>query len=470
MRASIVLVGTALICLFLFLASDVRAQPDPVLTDGKLIIHLNLKPTDYLKPISRGLLLPDYSESIPGNRVQMFMRCFFEQDLFFGKAETDRRDAWNKLPLNELPVEELKDYGSPLLSVYAYDAARMTHTDWQLWYFLRRDGYRTILPEMQRMRALASAIKTRTRGKIASGDFPGAIQSLKTMFSLSRTLDSQPTLIGQLIGIAIGKVGTQSVQEFIEQPLAPNLYWALADLPRPFISLRLGAEGERLMFQQDFADLKSAEESLADGEIHKLIERLELAMITEGNPQYKVQPGQFKNHVRERINDPEEVERARRQLAQTGIDARAMQKWTPQHIIMLEEVRDFERNRDEVLKWMNLPFYQAKEGLAEATKEGTKNLLVKSFLHPLSKVKTAQVRLDQSIACLQVIEAIRLHAFQNGGALPATLDDMKLPLPQDPVTGKPFHYSIEKGVATLHGDNAELSPNTLDYFEIRLIK
>jgi hypothetical protein len=84
---------------------------------------------------------------------------------------------------------------------------------------------------------------------------------------------------------------------------------------------------------------------------------------------------------------------------------------------------------------------------------------------------TAQVRLEQRFAYLRVIEAIRLYAFQNGGALPTSLDARKLPLPADPVTGKPFDYSVKDGVATLHGASSNPDdPRQNRYYEITIRK
>jgi hypothetical protein len=58
------------------------------------------------------------------------------------------------------------------------------------------------------------------------------------------------------------------------------------------------------------------------------------------------------------------------------------------------------------------------------------------------------------VAYLRVIEAVRLYAHDHGGRFPASLDDVKLPLPPDPVTGKPFSYSVrDGGVAVLRGGN-----------------
>jgi hypothetical protein len=61
----------------------------------------------------------------------------------------------------------------------------------------------------------------------------------------------------------------------------------------------------------------------------------------------------------------------------------------------------------------------------------------------------AKVRLQQHFAMLTVAEGVRAYAAENGGKLPASLDAVKLPMPVDPVTGKPFVYEMKDGKATV---------------------
>jgi hypothetical protein len=59
------------------------------------------------------------------------------------------------------------------------------------------------------------------------------------------------------------------------------------------------------------------------------------------------------------------------------------------------------------------------------------------------------------IAGLRVIEAIRMHAAATG-SLPKSLGEIKaVPVPANPVTGKPFAYSLQGETATLEIDAAE---------------
>ncbi len=63
-------------------------------------------------------------------------------------------------------------------------------------------------------------------------------------------------------------------------------------------------------------------------------------------------------------------------------------------------------------------------------------------------VRQAQARIDQRIALLRHVEALRLYAAEHNGTLPAKLADITVPLPVDPITGKPFRYEAY-GIARL---------------------
>jgi len=67
-----------------------------------------------------------------------------------------------------------------------------------------------------------------------------------------------------------------------------------------------------------------------------------------------------------------------------------------------------------------------------------------------SAARLAEVRTDRRVAALRIIEALRMHAASTGGTLPESLDEIKLvPIPLDPMTGKPFSYTRAGETATL---------------------
>ena len=50
--------------------------------------------------------------------------------------------------------------------------------------------------------------------------------------------------------------------------------------------------------------------------------------------------------------------------------------------------------------------------------------------------------MEQRIALLRHVEALRLHAAEHDGKLPVSLSEVAVPLPDDPVIGKPFRYEV----------------------------
>jgi len=56
----------------------------------------------------------------------------------------------------------------------------------------------------------------------------------------------------------------------------------------------------------------------------------------------------------------------------------------------------------------------------------------------------ASDRADRQLALLRIEEAIRLYAQAHSGQLPDSLDKIDaVPIPVDPMTGKPFLYRLQ---------------------------
>jgi hypothetical protein len=479
------------------LTVPVPAQPPVEPKDGKVVIPISLKPAAPARPLSSAYLLPEAIESIPGNRVQQFLRSFMEQDKLFGKAESEKRQAWNALPLKDLPLKDVKGYAGRFIDRDLYDAVRMDRADWQLWYFVRRDGHGTLMPDLQKMRVLADLLKTRVRGEIAAGDSAAALHVLKIHFGLAKTLETNPTLIGHLVGVAVATIACNALDELVQVDGCPNLFWSLTDLPAPFLDLRPALQGERVMTTAHFDKLLTATGPLSDEEMALQIKNLFVltALNREGPAPTLDVAGTYAKWAA----DATRVEKVRATLLDLGfrptatvdltkefgvIDRRPTKQpspaeivrtLTPLQVVVTGDILQYVAYRDELFKGASLPFPQAVAGFkeAEAAAEKSKDSrLVGPLLVPdMKRFKAAQIRLEQRIAYLRVIEAIRLYAHENGGKLPAKLDDIKLPIPSDPFTNQPFEYSVKGGVATLHGANPLPGNELLNrYYEITIHK
>jgi hypothetical protein len=165
----------------------------------------------------------------------------------------------------------------------------------------------------------------------------------------------------------------------------------------------------------------------------------------------EIDPGDW---VAARAKDGDRAAAARRRLHESGLDAEKVKQFPARQVILLDEKLKYRTQLDEDLKTGGLPYWEAEKLQAAAPKEKPGESLL-AWMTPdfvrTFRVRQAGVRLDQRLALLRCVEALRAYVAEHDGKLPAKLDDVKLPLPVDPVTGKPFPYELNGGTATLHG-------------------
>jgi len=458
-------------CALALVVADARSQPGPQIKDGKYLLKLTASPAAPPVPALRFTLLPTTRDARPGNQVQGFYKCFGEQNyLYHNKEAVEKREKWLNAPLDELRNEkELENYGGSSVR-QATRAARMESVDWQIVAEMKDDGINTHLPDIQQMRELARVLRVRARGEIARGeiargDFVAAAETIQTHIALARTLNEHPTLIGSLVGIAIAATALSSVEEFVAQPGAPNLFWALADLPRPLFDLRKATHGERTFLTGEvdpYVDRKNpmteAQIGLAVMKVTELIGKVTLTVGLAGptpkgakvepSPPPRKQPPTPATYLGDRAADAKQVAEARAKLmpAPPVRDLR-VENFPPMQVILLDEVHRFEAQRDDVLKWLAVPTWQVPAG----ADKGVEGSLFAPLAPAVVKVSIARTRIQQQVAMLQAVEAVRAFAAANGGRPPASLDLTGLPVPHDPFTNRPLRYEVTNGVAGIRG-------------------
>lgn len=391
------------------------AEPPP-----ETLIKLTVDPAPAPKPALKYLLLPELREMSPGNPIPNYMKAVLDQEA----SGTDA--APGKLALQQVDR-----------------AARMDKPDWQILEKLRVDGVNLLLPDVQKMRQLAAALQTRFRDEIGQRRFDDAIVTAKTMFALSRHMGEHPTLIGGLVAIAIAQVAIQPLEEMLGTPDCPNLYWALTHLPAPFISLDRGMEGERIFIMTEFRDIDS-KNTMTTAQLKAVIKRLDALLENGRNDKRTVE------WLSEFAKNDAYMTAARKRLIESGIPAERLDTFSPYQVILLNERIEFEIQRDEVIKFSPLPTWEAVARIDEVARKPERGLF-RGFLPAIQKVRRAQGRLEQRIALLRHVEAIRMYAAAHEGKVPAKLSEVDVPLPVDPFTGKPFRYEVVDGVAHVRG-------------------
>src|SRR5262249_40850487 len=123
----------------------------------------------------------------------------------------------------------------------------------------RIEGIGLLLPDVQSFREIGTLLALRCRVETANGHFDKAVYSLQTGMTLGRDMSRAPTLIQFLVGAAIIQAMLTQAEDMIQAPGAPTLYWALTGLPRPFVDLRKGLEGEKVVVLGTLPLLKQVE-------------------------------------------------------------------------------------------------------------------------------------------------------------------------------------------------------------------
>jgi hypothetical protein len=147
-----------------------------------------------------------------------------------GKALDDQIQKWLKIPVDQLPIdpvgEALEQYVGSLKCVA--QAIKCRECKWPA------STPEALTPNLQQYRRLASAIRLWARYEIAQENYEGAVLALQTGFGMGKHLMQGPTLLEYLTGVGAANWVCREVEEFVQAGEAPNLYAALAALPKPF--------------------------------------------------------------------------------------------------------------------------------------------------------------------------------------------------------------------------------------------
>jgi hypothetical protein len=472
-----------------FVVAALLTSASTVICADEAVVRLNIQPMAAPRPALKYTLLPEVRELSPGNPAQWYIRCFAEQrNFFFSKGANAERSRYLALPLAELPLEKLDNYGGNALRQADW-GARSDALDWQIIQRVQTDGLDLMQPELESLRILAAGLKVRFRAEVAGKRFDDAIGTAKTMFGLARHLGEHPTEQANRIGLAIAELALGAIEEMVQQPGCPNLYWALTDLPCPLVDLRKGIQGQHAMVATEMRAILD-DRPMTDAQIEKVMNRLS-GIIGFAREQAGRSPRSLRAEVAMRTKDLEKLKAARRTLVERGmtheavqnspfaqfmlarnfwewtIRTDAIQKFPPAQVVLAMEKSRYESSRDEAAKLLGLPLWQMDKILSNNDSSG----LFADLLPNIVKVRVEQGSLEQRIALLRLVEALRLHAAAHDGRLPEKWDELSVPGPDDPFTGKAFQYKVDSQTAHLRGGNDKLPTGNVHYeINLRILK
>jgi hypothetical protein len=400
-------------------------------------------------PALKYRLLPTLLERKAGNAAVLHNRVLTQFADLLNEEEVKKIGEWadRDLPPEKLPVDELRQTLERLDTVLVElaVAARRDSCEWDVPFDSGQNPFTVLLPELQQQRQLARALVVRIRLAILDGRIDDAIEDLKTGFAFARDIGKGPTLIHGLVGIAISGILLDQVEELSQQPDAPNLYWALAAMPRPLIDLRPGLETEMHVLDLWMPDLRDLDAAGNDPNFWEA----KLKQVADG--------------IRDLAGDSEPeagyrtlltmlalkgYPKAVNYMVSRGHTQEEVAAMHPARVMLIATVENYRRQRDAAFKWYHLPYHEAREGALDweeqFNREGRDNEvlpLASMILPAIGASKLAVARHHRSLEVARLIEAIRMH-LATEGKLPAHINDITVaPVPTDPIWGKPFDVS-----------------------------
>jgi hypothetical protein len=373
----------------------------------------------------------------------------------FYEAQQKLEAVRDQRPLNEFPKDEVRAFLKPFANVFKEmeAAAKCDSCDWGTDQRIATEGIGFLLPDAQKMRELAVLVSLRARLHAAEGKVDLALRDVQTGFALARSAAQGPTLIHFLIGIAVATQMVREVEQVMQVPDCPNLYWSLTALPRPLIDLKKPMEGELRSMEATIPIPKDVDKGpMSPEDALAALDRLwaGIQKLTDESDRLGIPQSRLGLAAYITMRHPS----ARKSLLAAGKTEAELDAMPPAQVVMLDSLIRFRNLRDEHFVWFNAPYAEAMQGMrrseARIHEVGQSpsldylQTMLLLLLPAVDKVYAAEVRTERRIASLRAVEAVRLHAAKNDGKLPATLADVtEVPIPADPATGQPFEYAVE---------------------------
>ena len=206
---------------------------------GARIVELMLQPAGAGEPAQKYTLLPRTDKQKDADAVPLYEQAI--QTLPKDRKEEKQIYEWLGLPAEQLPLKQVEEAIQRHMEALrlAARAARCKECKWPEW----KPG--TTPPDTSGYRSLTFLLRLWARWEIVRGGHDGALLAMQTAFAMGRHLGQAPTMIQAQVAMAVGGAMCKEIEQFMQRKDSPNLYWAIAGLPRPLIDVEKSIESER---------------------------------------------------------------------------------------------------------------------------------------------------------------------------------------------------------------------------------
>jgi hypothetical protein len=196
-------------------------------------VEMILHPAKAPEPAQKYQLLPKAEELTDANAVPLYEQAI---QLFPEDYDTEQIEQWLKLPLDKLPYQQVQStlQRFKITTQLLEQASKCKQCNWP---YVEEDEEDTFLEKLRKYRRIVFILELQARLQIAQGQFDTALSTIQTGLAMAKHLGDGPNLLYGMVGVSISARMLRLLEQFIQSSDAPNLYWALQNLPKPFIDM-----------------------------------------------------------------------------------------------------------------------------------------------------------------------------------------------------------------------------------------
>jgi hypothetical protein len=189
-------------------------------------VQMTLRPSKASESSQKYQLFPKDEELIDADAAPLYEKAVASLP---AELDMNKISQWRKTDPDKLPQKQVQatlEHFKPTYQLLE-QAAKCKRCEWT----------EDLLQNLNQFRNIAFLLTLQIRSQTAQGKYDSAINTIRTGYTLSKNISKEPMLIPGLTAIAITEIISRQIEQFVQRPDAPNLYNALAALPKPFINL-----------------------------------------------------------------------------------------------------------------------------------------------------------------------------------------------------------------------------------------
>lgn len=211
------------------------------LTAEARTVELTLYPARAPEFAEQRQLVPKAEQQIDSDAYPLYQKAIQSLPQDYDRGKIDR---WRNMPLKDLPTEDVK---SVLQKVGpSLELLRQASLCKECNFPAVKSGRAKdkLMKDLSKYRQFAFVLAVQARLQIAGNQYDDATDTIRTGFAMARHVGDTVVLVQGLSGVATAALMCGQIEQLIQAPDAPSLYWGLQSLPRPLVDLNKAIQSE----------------------------------------------------------------------------------------------------------------------------------------------------------------------------------------------------------------------------------